>query len=215
MKEIKYTLITDGSSDQALMPILYWLLKQHLPQFAFIPRWADLSRLRRPPKGLPNRIITSLTLFPCDILFIHRDAERDSYSLRKQQIDIDVAKVKDNSDFNNFTSISVIPIRMQEAWLLFDEDAIRHASGNPNSAIPLKLPRITDIENEPDPKEILYSLLAEASDLHGRRRKQFPVSARARRVAEYIDDFSPLRSLSAFNALEDDITDILTKKGWL
>ena len=36
----------------------------------------------------------------------------------------------------------------------------------------------------------------------------------ARRVADYIEDFSPLRSLSAFQRLESDIKATLTHHGW-
>jgi hypothetical protein len=50
MKEIRYTLITDGSSDRALMPILTWLLIELGVKIAIQPTWADFTRLRN-PKG--------------------------------------------------------------------------------------------------------------------------------------------------------------------
>ena len=52
MKELSYTLLSDGSSDKALMPILTWLLRGYLPNWAIQPEWADLSRLpKRPQRG--------------------------------------------------------------------------------------------------------------------------------------------------------------------
>lgn len=212
MKEIRYSVITDGPSDQALIPLLTWILRNYLVEYAIQPQWADLSRLPRPPKPLQDRIKVGLELFPCDLLFIHRDSEREAYETRKQQIHEAVQKVKETKDF---LSICVIPVRMQEAWLLFDESAIRLASGNPNGSSPLQLPRLAEIENQPDPKLILYSLLKEASGLQGRRLQKFSVSTSARRVAEFIEDFTPLRILPAFNALERDIANALSLGGWL
>lgn len=70
MKSIRYTLLSDGSSDRMLMPILDWLLCQHCPEYALESDWADLSRLPQPPKTLPDRIKDTLELYPCDLLFI-------------------------------------------------------------------------------------------------------------------------------------------------
>ncbi len=103
---------------------------------------------------------------------------------------------------------------MQEAWLLFDEAALRTAAGNPRGRQPLALPRTADLEDLPDPKRILHDLIREASGLHGRRRKRVPVSFYAGRVAELIEDFAPLRVLSAFQALEADIVEVIAAEGW-
>ncbi|MBW3624909.1 MAG: hypothetical protein KY468_16025 [Armatimonadetes bacterium] len=212
MKEIRYSLITDGPSDQALIPLLTWTLRNFLTDYAIQPQWADLRRLPRPPKLLSDRIEISLELFPCDLLFIHRDAERDTYASRKREIQSALQSVNETVEF---LSVCVVPVRMQEAWLLFDESAIRQASGNPNGTDRLQLPRLAEIESEPDPKQILHSLLKEASGLHGRRLRDYPVSTSARRVAEFIEDYSPLRVLPAFNALEKDVTNTLSIGGWL
>jgi hypothetical protein len=103
---------------------------------------------------------------------------------------------------------------MQEAWLLFDEKAIRNAAGNPNGRTPLNLPVVTELEQLPDPKNDLYELLREASGLHGRRRKRFAVNIAARRVAEFIDDFTPLRTLPAFKALEAEVETIVKTQNY-
>lgn len=79
--------------------------------------------------------------------------------------------------------ICVIPVRMQEAWLLFDEVALRAAAGNPRDHQQLQLPDITKVEQLADPKEILHNLLREASGLTGRRLKQFSVHERVHRLA--------------------------------
>jgi len=48
---IRASLLTDGASDRALIPILLWVLEQQ----SALPvelRWADLRMMRDPPQGL-------------------------------------------------------------------------------------------------------------------------------------------------------------------
>ncbi len=92
---------------------------------------------------------------------------------------------------------------MTEAWLLFDEMAIREASGCPNGKMPLELPALKKAESLPDPKEILHEAMRRASGLVGRRLKAF--SPDIRRLADLIDDFSPLRTLPSFKAFEGSL----------
>ena len=213
MNELRYTLLSDGSSDKALIPILTWLLREHHVECAIQPRWADLRRLPKPklPKTLSSRIISSLDLYPCDLLFIHRDAEKQPRSFRVAEIQEAMEKAGESL----FVPIvCVVPVRMQEAWLLFDEAALRRASGNPRGRQPLQLPDLARVEQMPDPKNELYSLLQTASGLTGRRLKDFPVRERAQRVAELIDDFTSLRVLSAFSELEAELEQVIQMQGW-
>ncbi len=103
---------------------------------------------------------------------------------------------------------------MQEAWLLLDETAIKRAAGNSSNRQSLNLPPINRLEDLPDPKTKLHNRLKQASNLRGRRLRGFPVSQRARRVTEFIHDFSPLRALSAFTALECKLKQIIKQQGW-
>jgi hypothetical protein len=210
MKELCYMLICDGSSDKALLPILTWLLRTHDVDCPIQSNWADLRRLPKPPKTLSSRIISSLELYPCDLLFIHRDAEKEAYEKRFSEIQEAVERI---GKLEFPPVVCVIPVRMQEAWLLFNEAAIRSAAGNPRGHKVLELPSINTLEKLPDPKEILHRLLCDASELTGRRLKQFSVYERVHRVAEIIDDFSPLRALSAFQRLEADIQRLIEEQG--
>lgn len=202
MNNLRYTLLSDGSSDRALIPILNWILREsdvHMIQ----PSWADLARLRRPPQHLAERISRTVELYPCDILFIHRDAERMNRVSRVEEIagGYNQARVA----LAPPPYVCVVPVRMTEAWLLFDESAIRYASGNTSGRISLELPGLNHLESSPNPKELLHELLRRASGLTGRRLKKFRPDQRIHRIAEVIDDFSSLRSLPAFSALEDDV----------
>lgn len=212
MNELRYTLICDGSSDVVLLPLLTWLLREHHVECAIQSEWADLRRLPNPPRRLADKIKLSVDLFPCDLLFIHRDAERELHEVRVTEIHKAVAEAIKLISVP--PQVCVVPVRMQEAWLLFDEAALRRAGGNPNGKQSLQLPPLAKLEQLPNPKNDLHELLREASGLHGSRRKKFRVDVGSRRVAESIEDFAPLRALSAFNALEADIQKVVNEQGW-
>ncbi len=211
MKQLRYTLLTDGSSDKALLHILTWLLRTHQVECAIQPTWADLRRLPKPPKKLSEKIQSSIELYPCDLLFIHRDAERESPEKRVAEIE---QALSDISSIVLPPTVCVVPVRMQEAWLLFDEVALRKAAGNPRGRMSLQLPDISKIEQLPDPKDTLHGLLRQASGLAGRRLQKLSVYELVHRIAELIEDFSPLRNLPAFNALEAKIQEIIEQQGW-
>jgi hypothetical protein len=134
MRELRYTLLSDGSSDRALLPVLTWLLHEHTFEFAIQSEWADLRRLPSVPRTLANRIQKSIELYPCDLLFVHRDAEREPHEVRRNEIRQAIEVV--STLIVPPPIICVIPIRMQEAWLLFDELALRRAAGNPHGRMP-------------------------------------------------------------------------------
>jgi hypothetical protein len=172
-----------------------------LPDVEIRPQFADLRQLPKgPPKGLSEKIRVSLQLFPCDLLFVHRDAEKETPKKRVEEIADAMAALDDSP-----RHIPVIPVRMSEAWLLIDELAIRSAAGNPNGRAKVKLPAVKNLERDPDPKVTLEQLLRDACELTGRRLRSFNVQQAMYRVALLTDDFSPLRVLPAFQQLEKDI----------
>ena len=214
MQRLHFTLLGEGTSDQALIPILVWLLRQHCGSMPVQPEFADLRRLRWPPSKLPERIRRSVELYPCDLLFVHRDAEGES-------VDTRVREIRDALQQSGLATlpptIPVVPARMQEAWLLIDEVALRQAAGNPNGRQSLRIPNVQKLEELSDPKETLHTLLREASDLQGRRLKRFnrDLGRRAQQVAKEIDDFRPLRELTAFRWLEGEVERVAKEQGWV
>ena len=211
MTELRYTLVTDGSSDAVLIPILTWLLEENGVVYAIQPEWADLSKIsHQKRRRLEDKIHWSLELYPCELLFVHRDAEREARETRVREITTAIT----NADTSVPAVSCVVPIRMQEAWLLFDEAAINHAAGNPSNHESLNLPSINQLEDLSDPKTELHERLKQASNLGRRRLATFQVSQRAHRVTQFVKDFSPLRRLSAFAALEYELQQIIKKQGW-
>jgi Domain of unknown function (DUF4276) len=209
MKPLRITLITEGTSDIALIPHILWLLRQNGVSNPIETNWADLRHLPRnlETKGLSRKISLSQELYPCDIFFIHRDSDNTSVEERETEI-LNAVRNIDGVKPSHF--ICVIPVKETEAWLLFDENAIRRASGNPNGSEPLNLPRLKGIENINDPKQILNEKLKIASGRQGRRLAKFNVSHSVTLISEYIEDFSPLRTLQSFNKLESKVKEMIS-----
>ncbi len=212
MTELHYTLLSDGSSDRVLMPILTWLLHKHLPNCAVQPYWPELARLRRPLKRLHEKIQAAIDLSPCNLLFVHRDAETASLQDRQSEVDEAVSAACQAAAIPPV--IAVVPVRMMEAWLLFDIPAIRAAAGNPNGLIDLDVPRLADVESVPDPKNTLHHAILAATEKGTRRRGRFHASSAVHRIPQYIDDFAPLRALSAFTVLENRIEEVIREQQW-
>lgn len=191
-----FTLVADGPSDRVLLPILSWLIRK-VARTAVVEQWADLSRIPR-PRSLSEKVAAALDLYPCDLLFVHRDAEGQPAHLRRTEIG-------DVLQSFEISYVPVIPVRMTESWLLVDEAAIRAAAGNPNGSDRLQLPGLNRVEDIPDPKSLLHDALRRASGLNARRRRGLPVHDRVQRIPNYIDDFTYLGQLSAFRTLEADV----------
>lgn len=209
---LRCTLVCDGSSDRALLPVLSWILEQTETPLPLLLDWADLRRMRVSPKGLEERLRSALEFYPCELLFVHRDAEAQEPEMRRQEIAEALATLSQSPP-----AVCVIPVRMTEAWLLFDHSAIRRAADNKEGRVPLTEFTPQQWESLPDPKAKLNELLRAASEKHGRRLDKFRQEEAKRRVlvAERITDFSPLRQLSAFQQLERDTQEIMQTQGWL
>lgn len=202
MRELKFTLIADGSSDKTLLHIIKWTMDCMYPKLPSKACFADFTRLQDPPKTLQEKVCDAERLYPFDILFIHRDAEST-----------DVIKIEQRfSQINKGLSagvaiktVPIVPIKMMESWFLFDIDAIKRAAGNRNYSGKIHLPSISITEKEQQPKDLLHAILREASGLKGRSLDKFNVNKAVHLVAENITDFSPLRDLKAFKRFEDSL----------
>ncbi len=136
------------------------------------------------------------------MLFFHRDAEAQDPELRRREIAHAVHSIATKH-------IPVVPVRMTEAWLLWNEAAIRWAAGNPNGRDSLKLPDVRKLEDVHDPKKVLHQAVIVASGLGARRGSRLSVEQRVRLIPNYIDDYSPLRALPAFRTLQEDVAAVV------
>ena len=191
----RFTLHGDGSSDRVLLPVVTWVLRQNDRSRLWEGAWADLGRVRLPPRELSERLHKAVELYPCDVLIVHRDAERASFDER-------LSEIADAARSVQVPVIPLVPVRMTEAWLLFDEAALRKAAGNPSGVMPLDLPSLSVIEGKPDPKQLLFDALRAASGRSGRRLAQLRPEVLRLQLAELIDDFASLRRLPSFTHFE-------------
>jgi hypothetical protein len=187
--------------------LLRWLLREHIHECAIQAEWADPNRFPLRTNKLEERVGLAIEYFPCDILFVHRDAENEGYDFRLKEIETARTQITNQS----LRCVPVIPVRMMEAWLFVDELAIRKASGNPNGTIPLDLP--ADPESIADPKTLLHKTLEKASELTARRLKKFRPHERTHLIPDNISDFTPLRRLSAFTNLESELSNAIAALG--
>jgi hypothetical protein len=204
MVELRYTLLTDGSSDKTLMNIIKWTLDDIYPKLSCSGNFADIRSLPNPPSSgdVLERIKTADKYYPFDILFYHRDAEKAEKDIIKKRKSEIFSKVDEQLASK---IVCVVPVTMMETWLLINQEAIKKASGNRNYSDTISLPALSKLETIKDSKKELHHILKICSNLKGRREKTFNVHSVVHRVAEYIGDYSPLRQLSAFIEFENDL----------
>jgi hypothetical protein len=194
MKILTATLITDGTSDRTLLPIVQFLLDEWSPR---PHRIFFAEGLHHGP--LEVRLPRAMDLYPSDLLFVHRDAETATSEIRQQEIESAIRQLAKPPPH-----ICLIPVRMTESWLLLDHEAIRAAAGNPQGTTALQLPIAKLVEKTPDPKSKLFEALVTASERTGRRKRQFKPEAARHRVAELMN-FSKLRQIASFAHAEAQV----------
>src|SRR5690606_21542965 len=122
--------------------------------------WANPASMTDRSRVVSRRLSEVQKYYPCDLAFVHRDRDNSTVEHRIAEI------VQAAHDSGYLTPIvCVIPVRMTEAWFLFDEPAIRRAAGNPRSGVPLDLPTHDTVQRRADPKQIIERALVVASEL--------------------------------------------------
>jgi hypothetical protein len=198
MRPLYFTLAAEGSTDEMLLPILRWVFEQ---QFGpDVPVNGSFSSYRG---DIAPRISRAMREFPdTDLLLVHADGGKEGHHARAIQIDAAIAGLTATGRIPPHAR--VIPVRESEAWLLFDDAAIRTAAANPNGKLKLKL--VTrDYDRVADPKLMLNDALDAASGLTGRKLANFKRDRRPIWVADCVSNFAPLRTLEAFATLESEI----------
>ena len=202
MSSLALTLVADGTSDRALLPFISALMDRHCP-VPFISQFAD--ELPMGARSLGARVRAALDLYPCDLLFVHRDAEGQPVAMREAEIRQSLDGISPRPAL-----VCVVPVRMTEAWLITSESAIRTAVGNPHGTVALNLPPVSRIESV-DAKEILFGALEAAKDLNVRRRHRFRPEQFRHKVADVCDDLSHIRRLASFRHFESQVSDFFSR----
>lgn len=181
-RQITFSVVADGGTDRLLVPIIQWAIHRLDPQVEILePEFTKRS----------GRVKKFLSTYTSDsmLIFVHRDAE--NVTLEERLLEFEST--------SRYNVIPIVPVRMSEAWLLVDGNAIARAAGSSESSV--SIPRVSDLEGISDPKSQLDSLLLKAAgNPSGRRGKSFRRSIVERRVsvASFISDYSPLEDVPAF-----------------
>src|ERR1043165_2783308 len=76
MAELRFALIGEGNTDEALLPVIQWLLRQQMPLVEILGTWANRREAPIPqPRTLAERIALTITGLPYHMVFVHRDAD--------------------------------------------------------------------------------------------------------------------------------------------
>jgi hypothetical protein len=194
-------LLGEGSSDRALMPILRWIVDRATPDDVRIER---IDTFPTRANTLQQKVEAARLVCPCELLFVHRDADNQPPEWRYEEI---------RRAVGDTVYVAVVPIRTTEAWLLIDVPMIRAAAGRPSGTNDLDLPKLAKIESESRPKERLEEALRRAHGATGRRAHKFHPPSAINRLANLIEDWSPLREVGAFQRLEADTRAALGRLG--
>src|SRR5258708_14608267 len=170
MKVVRHTIVREGGTDANLLPIIDWTLREVARVELSTGVQAEFWRLPSPPQSLADKLVKAVELFPCEILFVHRDADRDPPVHRYQEIQAAVEAATIAGCV--VPAVAIVPVRMLAAWLLFDERAILCSAGTPNGTVPLDLPHLRRVDERPDPKIDLRKALRTASELKRRGLKK-------------------------------------------
>ena len=187
--KVSFALVCEGSSDSSLIPHIQELFVRY-GATEVSGEYADLTCFPRVGSSVKNKVDAVVTLMPhINVIIVHRDGDGVGAVGRELEIIEQTAHVKGKK------IIPIIPIRMLEAWLILDEQAIRDVVGNSGSKVRLDLPTPISVEGVRDPKVKLYQTLEVASELTGARLKKFKkrLPAMRRRLAESL---SPLGLVS-------------------
>ena len=80
----------------------------------------------------------------------------DAESAPIEEREAEIRKALEKSSVESSVCVvCLVPVRMQEAWLLIDEAALRRAAGNPNGTQPLDIPDVQKLEELSDPKQLI------------------------------------------------------------
>ncbi len=191
-RQLTYEIVADGGTDRVLMPVVQWAIHRIDPTVEILE--PDFRKRRGPAAEVLEGPESGAMM-----VYVHRDSE--SASLEERMLEFDGV---DRADV-----VPVVPVRMSEAWILFDGAAIAQAAGRPS--VEVSVPSMSEVEGLANPKQLLEHLLhTAAGSPTGRRNKLFRRSMIDRRVnvASLIRDFSPLEQLSAFRRFQEKLAEV-------
>ena len=192
---MRFLLVCEGSSDTALLPHIQRLLTRYGYPDSPGEAWSDGRRLVDKVRNGLQR------LGQFDLLFVHRDADNAGANPRYHEIENAIQEAEYRGPW-----VAIVPVRMTEAWILLDEAAIRRVVRRPDGRTPLALPTPRESERMADPKTILETVLLDASETRGRRRREIreDLPNLRRQLLRNLPVGGPLEQLASWSRFRDD-----------
>ncbi len=192
---MRFLLVCEGSSDTALLPHIQRLLTRYGYPDSPGEAWSDGRRLVDKVRNGLQR------LGQFDLLFVHRDADNAGANPRYHEIENAIQEAEYRGPW-----VAIVPVRMTEAWILLDEAAIRRVVRRPDGRTLLALPTPRESERMADPKTILETVLLDASETRGRRRREIreDLPNLRRQLLRNLPVGGPLEQLASWSRFRDD-----------
>jgi hypothetical protein len=148
----------------------------------------------------------------CHVLLIHNDADSRTFErARRERFEPGFALVQQCSEEVCRNLVPVIPIRMTEAWMLVDVDALCGVLGTNLSPQMLELPsRAALVESVTDPKNTLNEVMRKVNAGRSQRRQHISLNTRYELLARRID-LNRLIHVPSYKSFVDDLTSTLAE----
>jgi hypothetical protein len=147
----------------------------------------------------------------CHVLLVHNDADRLEYDeARRQRFEPGLHLVQQSGDEVCHHLVPVIPVRMIEAWMLADGNALRNVLGTNLDHQMLDLPRRAAlVETIADPKYRLNDIIRKINAVAGSRRRQpINLNAKLEPLARQID-LNKLFEVPSYRTFVNDLAQTL------
>lgn len=197
---ITYLFLSEGTSDEVLVPLINRLVLANIdgPVRPIVP---NFSILRPQPKTLSEKLHAVISLYSgIDIIIIHRDADNVGYEARRAEIDHVISHTRILWPY-----VPLIPVRMTEAWLLTDFNAIHNAIGFGKSKNEIEFLSLRKVEGLADPKAYLLNKIKEIANLPKRRERDLNVYMVRKKIGVHLTNLENLNRLSSFVSFKGDL----------
>lgn len=202
--KVRFALIAEGGSEEPLVRTLAELCRRLGSEDVRGQFANDLLALYRVGKTLTSQVEAVAHHQPeVNLIFVHRDADSPDDAPVRQHIAACVTVLAAPH------VVAIVPIQETEAWLLVNPDEIRRIAGNPNGRAPLGLPKLSQIEAQSSPKELLRQALIRAAK-PGRQQRAIRENDKVfgqmrQELLERLDLDGPVTQLTAWQRLLTDI----------
>ncbi|HEU5230856.1 MAG TPA: DUF4276 family protein, partial [Ktedonobacteraceae bacterium] len=177
MKNVAVALYAEGPTDQLFLPeVIHRTVKQNLnrsgQQSIDVKPVDPISFSKTGMKQDECILQAARRAANYNILIVHADADhRTEEKALKERFNPGYLLVQQAQEHVCRCVLPIVPVRMTEAWMLADPEALRAALGTSKNAQELGLPlKAKLVENDSDPKQTLKMIVGKANTHRSRQR---------------------------------------------